>query len=61
LETVELVQGSKEWHAHRSTHFNASDAPAMMGCSAYKTRTQLLHETHTGMAPDMRRRYPAPI
>lgn len=48
-----LTQGSPEWLAHRSTHFNASDAPAMMGCSPYKTRTQLLHEMHTGMAPDV--------
>ncbi len=42
--TLNLVQGSNEWHAHRYTHFNASDAPAMMGCSPYKSRTQLLDE-----------------
>ena len=51
--THSLVQGSELWHAHRATHFNASDAPAMMGCSPYKTRTQLLHELHTGIAPDV--------
>ena len=47
------VQGSPEWHAHRANHFNASDAPAMMGCSPYKTRTQLLHEKHTGVTPEV--------
>lgn len=50
MKTLSLVQGSPEWHAHRATHFNASDAPAMMGCSPYKTRTELLHELHTGIA-----------
>lgn len=48
-----FAQGSPEWHAHRATHFNASDAPAMMGCSPYKTRNQLLHEMKTGLAPDI--------
>lgn len=48
-----LLQGSPDWHAHRLTHFNASDAPAMMGCSPYKTRSQLLHEMHTGMVPEV--------
>lgn len=48
-----LIQGSPEWHAHRANHFNASDAPAMMGCSPYKTRTQLLHEKHTGVTPEV--------
>ena len=48
-----LTQGSPEWHAYRKQHFNASDAPAMMGCSAYKTRSQLLHELATGHAPEV--------
>lgn len=48
-----LQQGSPEWLAHRRAHFNASDAPAMMGCSPYKTRTQLLHEMHTGFVPEV--------
>lgn len=48
-----LTQGTPEWHAHRLTHFNASDAPAMMGCSPYETRTQLIHRMHTGIAPDV--------
>lgn len=53
METLNLVQGSPEWHAHRSTHFNASDAPVMLGLSPYKTRTQLLHEMATGHAPEV--------
>ena len=51
--THNLVQGSEAWHAYRATHFNASDAPAMLGISPYKTRTQLLHELHTGLAPEV--------
>jgi putative phage-type endonuclease len=51
MKTHDLTQGSAEWHAYRATHFNASDAPAMMGCSPYKTRSELLHELHTGSAP----------
>lgn len=46
--TVELIQGTPEWHAHRASHFNASDAPAMMGCNPYKTRSQLVREFATG-------------
>lgn len=53
MKTHDLVQGTPQWHAHRATHFNASDAAAMMGCSPYKTRTQLLHEMHTGLTPEI--------
>lgn len=49
----DFVQGSPEWFAHRREHFNASDAPAMMGCSPYKTRAELLHELHTGIAAEV--------
>ena len=48
-----LVQKSPEWLAHRKSHFNASDAPAMMGCSPYETRSQLLHRMATGIDPDV--------
>ena len=48
-----IAQGSNEWLAYRAQHFNASDAPAMMGCSPHKTRAQLLREMHTGVAPDV--------
>lgn len=53
MKTHTLIQGSNEWHAYRAQHWNASDAPAMMGQSPYKTRTELLHERHTGMSPDV--------
>lgn len=59
----DLVQGTPEWLAHRREHFNASDAPAMMGCSPYMTRTELLHQMHTGLAkevdPDTQARFDA--
>lgn len=51
MKTHNLVQGTPEWLAHRSTHFNASDAPAMMGCSAYITRTELLTVLKTSIVP----------
>jgi putative phage-type endonuclease len=47
-----LVQGSPEWLAHRSKYRNASDAPAMMSISAYKTRSQLLKELSTGITEE---------
>lgn len=53
MQTVSLVQGSPEWHAHRAHHFNASDAPAMMGCSSYKTRSQLIKEMATGLCAEV--------
>lgn len=48
-----LIQGSGHWHAYRATHFNASDAPAMLGVSPYKTRTELLHERATGIVKEI--------
>lgn len=48
-----LQQGSAEWLAYRATHRNASDAPAMMGVSPYKTRNELLREAYTGMAAEV--------
>jgi putative phage-type endonuclease len=52
MQIVKLTQGSAEWLAHRAQHFNASDAPAMYGCSSYKTRNQLLHELSTGVGKE---------
>ncbi|OAH85433.1 lambda-exonuclease family protein [Xanthomonas arboricola] len=52
MKTVDLIQGSAEWHAHRATHLNASDAPAMLGCSPYKTRAQLVREVATGIGEE---------
>ena len=44
MKIIQLVQGSPEWLAHRARPdvLNASDAPAMMGCSPYKPRAELL-------------------
>ena len=53
MKTLTLIQGTPEWHAHRAAHFNASDAPAMMGESPYQTRDELLHRLHTGITPDI--------
>lgn len=53
MQVHNLIQGSPEWLAYRATHFNASDAPAMMGCSPYKTRAELLRELHTGVPADV--------
>ena len=51
--THDLKQGTAAWLAYRAQHFNASDAPAMMGCSIYRTRAELLRERHTGVVPDV--------
>ena len=49
----DFAQGTPEWHQHRATHFNASDAPAMMGCSPYMTRTELLTRMKTGISAEV--------
>lgn len=49
MQTHNLIQGSPEWHAHRARFRNASDAPAMMGVSPYKTRAELIRELATGV------------
>lgn len=51
--THDLKQGTPEWHAYRADHDNASDAPAMLGCSPYKTRDQLIAELATGIVPEV--------
>ena len=53
MKTIALTQGTPKWLAHRAQHFNASDAPAMLGVSPYKTRSQLLRELATGIAPEV--------
>jgi putative phage-type endonuclease len=53
MQIHDLTQGTPEWLAYRAQHFNASDAPAMMGVSPYKTRNALLHELHTGLAKEV--------
>ena len=53
MQIVNLIQGSQEWHTHRRAHFNASDAPAMMACSSYKTRAELIKELATGIGQEV--------
>jgi putative phage-type endonuclease len=53
MTTHNLIQGSPEWMAYRAQHFNASDAPAMMGCSPYMTRNELLTRMKTGITADV--------
>lgn len=48
-----VQQGSEAWHALRATTRNASEAPAMMGVSSYKTRTALVAEKATGIIPEI--------
>lgn len=61
FQTLSLTQGTPEWHAHRAQHFNASDAPAMMACSPYKSRADLIKELATGLmaevSPQTQRRF----
>lgn len=53
MKIVDLKQGTPAWHAHRLAHFNASDAPAMMGCSPYETRDELVRRLATGITPEV--------
>jgi putative phage-type endonuclease len=53
MEILNLVQGSPEWHKHRANTLNASDAPAMMGLSKYKSRDKLLREMAFGEASEI--------
>lgn len=50
---LNLVQGSEEWARHRATALNASDAPAMMGASKYRSRADLIRERATGITPEV--------
>lgn len=49
----DVTQGSPEWLALRRTHFTASEAAAMMGCSPYMTRDELLRAKATGEAEEI--------
>lgn len=53
MKIIELIQGTPEWDTHRAAHLNASDAPAMLGVSPYKTRPELLREKATGIAQEI--------
>ena len=53
FEILTLAQGSAAWHQHRATALNASDAPAMLGISPYKSRAELVRERATGIGPEV--------
>lgn len=50
MKTVNLQQGTQEWLDWRKAVFTASDAPAMMGVSKYKSRNELIKEKATGQS-----------
>ena len=51
--THNVKQGTPEWHALRKGKHTASEAPAMMGVSKYKSRTELLNEKKSGITPEI--------
>lgn len=53
MQEIELQQGSPEWHAHRRTHYNASDAAAMLGIDPNKSRSDLLREYAAGVTKEI--------
>lgn len=55
MDIHDIVQGSDEWHAWRANYLMASDAPAMMGVSPYKSRNELLQEKKFGITAEVNR------
>ena len=53
MNIIEAAQGSAEWLQIRAQHFTASEAPAMLGLSKYKTRQELLREKATGLTEEV--------
>jgi predicted phage-related endonuclease len=53
MEILSLQQGSPEWHQHRATAYNASDAPSMLACSPYKNRSDFVRERATGITAEV--------
>lgn len=49
----ELTQGSDAWHQFRQEHDGASEAAAMLGLSKYLSRSELLRQKATGLAPEV--------
>lgn len=48
MKTLDLIQGSPEWIAARSSYLCASEASAMLGLSPHLTRSELLRMKATG-------------
>jgi predicted phage-related endonuclease len=53
MNIIEAAQGSQQWLDIRAKHFTASEAPAMLGLSKYKTRQALLREKATGLTEEV--------
>ena len=53
MQIITLQQGTPDWHQHRAKALNASDAPAMLGISPYKSRADLVQERATGVTPEV--------
>lgn len=53
MKIIEAAQGSQQWLQIRAQHFTASEAPAMLGLSKYKTRQELLREKATGLTEEV--------
>ncbi len=51
--TVDMIQGTPEWHAHRAEHLNASEAPVMLGEFPTISRAELLKVRATGVAQEI--------
>jgi len=46
-------QGSDDWHQHRARSLNASELAAVMGMSAYISRSELIKQKVTGIIPEI--------
>lgn len=53
MKTLELIQGSAEWHAHRTQYLNASEASIMLGDYPHVKRTELLAVRATGIGQEV--------
>lgn len=53
MNIIDAPQGSDLWLQIRASHFTASEAPAMLGLSKYKTRQELLREKATGLTEEV--------
>jgi len=53
VNTLNVQQGTNEWLEARAKCYTASEAPAMLGVSNYKKRSDLLKEKATGIVPEV--------
>lgn len=54
MKTLDLIQGTPEWHAARRKYYRtASRAPVIMGASRYQTVEQLMLELSTGITEEI--------